>query len=54
MLQKSHLTEQESQNCIPNLTALSYTFPLSKAAHLLFQGEGVGTEPVAQAEGQAQ
>lgn len=29
-------------------------FPLSQAAHLLFQGEGVGTEPVAQAERSAQ
>lgn len=28
--------------------------PLSKAAHLLFQGEGVGTELVAQVERSAQ
>lgn len=54
MLQKSDMTEQERETCVPNLTALTYAFRLSKAAHLLFQGEGVGAEPVAQAERPAQ
>lgn len=54
MLRKSHMTEQERQNCISNLTIITCTFTLSKAAHLLIQGEGVVTEPVVQVERPAQ
>ena len=48
------MTEQERQNCISNLTTMTCMFPLSKAAHLFYQGEGVDTEPIAQVERSAQ
>lgn len=51
MLQKSHMTEQVIQNCIYNHHLHA---PLFKTTHLLFQGENVGTEPVAEAERSAQ
>lgn len=43
------MAEQERENRISNLTIIPCTFPLSKLAHLLFQAEDVGAEPVAQA-----
>lgn len=50
MLQKYHITGKERQNCFSNLTLITCIFALSKAAHLLFQGEFVGTDSVTQTE----
>lgn len=54
MLQKSHMTQKERQNCFSNLTIIPCMFPLSRAAHLLFEGESVGTDSVTERERSAQ